>query len=123
MALTFDKAHGTQTAVINTEHTLTTQSSAGIYQIVVNLKNMVAGDTLELRIYSKILTGDAQDYLLYSFPGIANAQGDAAAPGSSASGEVLFQCPPVVSAWECVFTLKQVAGTGRSFDWRIDQLS
>jgi hypothetical protein len=125
MAQQFDKAHGTQTAVINTEHTLDAEAGAGVYVISVNLRNMVGGatpDQLELRAYTKVLTGDAQSWLIYS-GGFAGVQGDAAAVGSSAAGEVLAVTAPVVAAFGCTFTLKQVAGTGRNFDWRVDQLA
>jgi hypothetical protein len=122
MAQTFDKAHGTQSATVGTEHTLDTESAAGIFTVTVDLTNMVSGDTVIIRAYEKALTGGT-DKLLYTSPMYQGVQGDAAAPGSKAVGEVLVQSDPVVSAFECVFTLHQVAGTSRNFDWRVDQLA
>lgn len=122
MSQQFNKANGTQTATIGTEHTLDAETTAGVYTLSVNVKNLANGDTLELRAYQKVLTGDAQSYLTY-FTTMSNVQGDAAAVGSSASGEVVTVTVPVVGAFGCTFTLKQTAGTGRSFDWRVDQLS
>lgn len=110
---------GTQTAVVNTEHTLLTSTSSGTYQTSVNLLNMVAGDEVELRVYTKTLTGDAQNYLAYSAYYTGDA-GDGAASGGSASGEMIVFSPPVGSPYQFVATLKQVAGTARSFPWRVD---
>jgi len=117
-----NKATGTQTAVIGTEHTLSTQTDSGIYVLVVNLKNMAAGDTLELRVLKKVLTGDAQHYLVFT-ASYANIQGDGADAGSSAKGEVVVKSLPIESPFSVKFTLKQPAGTGRNFDWRVDQIA
>lgn len=122
MSQTFDLAHGTQTATINTEHTLDAETNPGVYVLVVNLKNMAAGDVLELRAYEKVLTGDSQLWLVDSGT-YANIQGDAAAVGSSAKGEVLARSIPIAAAFGVTFTLKQTAGTGRDFPWRVDQLA
>ena len=122
MALALDKSHGTQTATIGTEHTLLTESAAGIYTLTVQLKNMVNGDVLELRAYAKVLTGDANPLCVYE-QSYAHAQGDGAAAGSSAKGAVVVKSPPVESPFSLIWTLKQTAGTGRSFDWREDQIA
>jgi hypothetical protein len=119
MALTV-KASGTQLAVIGTEHSLNAGSfiDSGMYMVNVNTRNMLAADVLELRAYVKILTGDAQEYLAYS-ASFAGVQGDAAAPGSSAKGDVTKHSIPVPSPYSLRFTLKQTAGTGRNFDWSV----
>lgn len=122
MSQQFNKANGTQTAVIGTEHTLDAETTAGVYTITVNLKNMVNGDILQLRVYKKVLTGDAQSWLMYEAE-YSNLQGDAAAVGSKANGEVLVISPAIVGAFGCTFTLLQTAGTGRAFPWVVDQLS
>lgn len=122
MAQTLDKAHGTQTATIGTEHTLDTETGSGVYVVVVNTKNMVNGDELELRAYTKVLTGDSQHWLIFE-GSYKHQTGDGADAGSSAGGEVLKVSPPVSTPFSVKFTLKQTAGTGRSFDWRVDQLA
>ncbi|MGE5768338.1 MAG: hypothetical protein ACM35H_14210 [Bacteroidota bacterium] len=122
MALALDLAHGTQTASIGTEHTLSTQTGSGIFTIVVNLKNLADGDRVVLRAYAKVLTGDSQAWLVYEGT-YDHKQGDGSAVGSSALGEVLAASPPVVSPFSVSFTLKQTVGTGRAFDWRVDQLN
>jgi hypothetical protein len=117
------KASGTQLAVINTEHTLNAGSfdDNGVYVLSVNTRNMVNGDVLELRAYTKVLTGDANPSLVYE-SAYAHAQGDGAAPGSSAGGEIDKISIPIPSPYSVTFTLKQTAGTGRNFDWRVDTL-
>lgn len=122
MALNLNKDNGAQTASIGTEHTLVTEGDSGIYVLFVNLENMVNGDVLELRAYTKVLTGDANSFLAFE-QFYSNDQGDNAAPGSSAKGAVVVKSPPIESPFELVWTLKQTAGTGRVFDWRQDQLA
>ena len=122
MAQQFNLARGTQAAVIGTEHTLDAEAGAGVYTLTVNLRNMVNGDIVQLRVYQKVLTGDAQQWLLYEAE-YSNVQGDAAAVGSKANGEVLTASPAIVAAFGATFTLLQTAGTGRNFDWIVNQLS
>lgn len=102
--------NGTQTAVIDTEHTLgTAVTAAGIYSISVDTSNLTNGDILELRGKKKILPGGAEKtYLLGTF---RDVQADPAKDSL-----------PMISLYSCSFTLKQVAGTGRAFDWNIQAL-
>ncbi len=116
------EATGTQAASIGTEHTLHTNTGDKKFVLTVNLRNMQNADVLELRVYEKVLTGDSQSYLTYSVTYGPTIQGDGAAVGSSAQGEVVKVSIPVPSAYSITFTLKQTAGTGRSFDWRVDSL-
>lgn len=98
---------GVQTAVIATEHTLGTAiTAAGVYVLVVDTNAMVNGDVLELRIMTKAKPGGAlrQSY----FATYVNAQSDANK-----------HSVPVPVDTEIQFTLKQTAGTSRSFDWNI----
>jgi len=103
---------GTQTATVTTEHTLLDVAVAGVFTLHVDLVNMAAGDSLELRVYQIILTGgtrrvayreirtnaqDADDLIAISVP-IANELTD--------SGSLRF-------------TLKQAAGTSRNFPWKV----
>lgn len=121
MALTLDKSHGTQAATVGTEHTLLTEATVGIFALFVNLKNMVDGDIVELRAYTKVLTGDANPLCIFE-QSYKDQQGDAASAGSSAKGPVHVKSPPVENPFSLIWTLKQVAGTSRNFDWREDQL-
>lgn len=103
------KANGTQVAVISTEHALASVTDPGTYILQVNTANMVYGDTLELRVKVKTLTGGAE--ALYQLGQYANAQLDPV--------KVSLPC---VSLYSMTCTLKQTAGTGRSFEWNIVQV-
>lgn len=99
---------GSQTATINTEHTLATITAAGTYQLVVDISNLADGDELELRIKVKARSGSTSRVVF-----VGTYAHD---PGSD--GEVAIS-PPTPAPHEFVATLKQVAGTGRAFDWAI----
>jgi len=105
MALTV-VAEGDQVAVIGTEHTLSTQIGAGVHLLVVDTGAMALGDILELRIKTKVRTGGTSR-LAYSVS-YSQVQGD---PNKYSV--------PVPSDVELVATLKQTAGTGRTFPWKI----
>ena len=100
---------GTQTASIGTEHTIGTPTNQGTYVFEVDTVNLVNGDLVELRAYDKT---DGTNYRqmwkgTYQHVQINNAK----------------VSPPValgnVSGAQLKFTLKQTAGTGRSFPWLI----
>ena len=99
---------GSQTATISTEHTLATITAAGTYQLIVDLSNLANGDELELRIKVKARSSSGSKVVFISH--YAHDQGDDGA---------LVLSPPVPAPQEFVATLKQVAGTGRSFEWAI----
>ncbi len=108
MALT-SKASGSQTAVLATEHVLSTITAAGTYVFTVDAANLVNDETLTLRVKTKVRSVDTSR-LLYEgtfkhTQGIPNKQAPAV---------------PVIS--EGVFTLEQNGGTGRAFPWNILQL-
>lgn len=106
MALS-EVASGTQAATISTEHTLGAAiTTAGVYALLVDCNALVAGDTLELRAYSKVLgaSTERQCYL-------------ATLSGAQADPDLISV--PVPTAHSVKFTLKQTAGTGRSFDWSV----
>lgn len=97
---------GTQSATLDTEHTLTTQTGAEMYVLVVNLVNMADGDTVILRIKTKVLSGGSAS-LAFSETFTDNQ-----------TDEVVYS-PPVPSAHSAAFTLEQTDGTGRSFEWSV----
>ena len=100
------QSSGSQTAVVTTEHTLDTISAAGTYVLYVDTANMVLADVLELRVKVKVTsTGTTEEFLIASY---AHVQ-----------GQPIKASIPVASINECVFTLKQTAGTARVFDWEI----
>ena len=105
MSLTL-KASGTQTANVTTEHTLDTDTDSGVYVLVVDTAEMVLGDFLELRIYTKCLVGGAS--------GLAY-QASYAQP----QAQPLKYSVPVPCNIECKVTLKQTAGVSRDFPWSL----
>lgn len=101
------EASGTQTATIGTEHTLTTLTGLKVYTFFVDCANMVDGDETELRVYYTVLTGGVER-LMYPPMVIKNAQ-----------TSMIKQSLPIPSDISCKFTLKQTAGTGRNFAWKV----
>jgi hypothetical protein len=101
-----EKTGGSQTAVISTEHTLATITDAGTYVLVVDTGNMLNGDELEIRIKTKVRSGNSSK--LAYFAAFAHIQVEV--------NKVFVPVPTVV---EFVATLKQTAGTGRAYIWSI----
>lgn len=106
MALT-TLATGTQTAIISTEHTLYTSIAGGVFVFIVDLLNMAGGDTLELRMKQKVVATLSGAY----FQSFSGAQ--------SANTLVAVSVPFPTNVAGAIFTLKQTAGTGRTYDYSI----
>jgi len=105
-------ALGTQTAVINTEHFLTNVNKAGVYTFHVDLVNMASGDTLELRIYQMILTG-----------GTARVVYEQTFTGAALADSTIAISYPISNELTDTnslrFSLKQTAGTGKDYPWKV----
>lgn len=97
---------GTQTATISTEHTLATDTTNHSYVLVVDTGAMVNGDILELRLYTIVLASGTERVAYIAT--YAHAQGD---PQKYSV--------PVPADISCKATLKQTAGTGRSYPWKL----
>jgi len=100
------EASGTQTAVISTEHTLSTLSTSKTFLLMADLAAMVNGDVTELRIKTKILSGGTTREIF-------------SAVYSHIQGVPIVMSIPVPSDQEFVATLKQTAGTGRAYPWKV----
>lgn len=112
MANPSSHASGTQSATVTTEHSLTTITVAGTYQLEVDLSAMVAGDSVEIRWKSKTLTGGTQ------------RGGDVSyRDGAQPAGKLQFLSDYIpnlnTDAASVEFTLKQTLGTSRSFPWQV----
>ena len=106
-------ANGNQLAVISTEHSLFTSSAAGVYVFATTCPAAFTGtDVVELRIYSVI--NGATEVLAYY----------AVYTGMSSSASAKYSVPvPTATAGDTLrFTLKQTAGTGRTFPYRISTI-
>lgn len=97
---------GTQTATITTEHTLTTQTGNKFYTAYIDLTNMTTGDIVEIRV--SVIVKTAGSHILYYLGTYSGAQ----------SNPLVYIAPlPSDISWR--LTLKQTAGTGRTYDYRI----
>ena len=108
MALT-SSTSGSQTATLDTEHTLATITTAGTYVLTVDTAALVNGETLTLKIKTKIRSGDTSRLV---YEGVFKH-------GQGAPNKVSPAIPVIVDG---VFTLTQSGGTGRAFPWNILRL-
>lgn len=99
-------ANGTQTATINTEHALTTQTTVGVYVLRVDCGAMIAGDTTVIRLKTKTLTG-----------GTSRTEQEITLTGVQA--KPTWVSDPVPVDVEVACTLTQTAGTGRAYPWKL----
>ena len=103
------ESEGSQTAVISTEHTLDTITTAGTYVLNVDTSNMVTADFLILRVKEKIRsTGTTRLAYWSTYFCTQSANADLSIP--------------VASLNEYVVTLEQTEGTGRAYNWEIASL-
>jgi|SRR6476469_9630921 len=100
---------GTQTAVIGTEHTLFSTATSKYFTGYIDLTNVVAGDTVEIRV--SVIAKTAGSYILYFL-----------ATYSGAQSNPLVYLPPLPSDIGYKVTLKQTVGTARTYDWRVYEI-
>jgi len=96
----------TQTATLDVEHTLDTETDAGVYVLVVDMNNLVSGDTVILRMKTKNQTGSTSRLAYESI--FSNVQ-----------SEINKYSPAIPVDTEIICTLEQTDGTGRDFDWNL----
>ena len=95
---------GTQTATI--EHILATDTNNGTFQLETDLSNITYGDLIELRAYTILLSGGSlvqRQKGTYQHVQINNHVASDAVPSDQS-----ISC-----------TIKQLAGTGRAFAWKM----
>ena len=105
-------ATGTQTATITTEHFLTSPNVAGTFTLHVDTNAMVAGDTLELRVYQMVLTAGTQRVAYFQIYTDEQAADDKIKISVPISNEL-------TDTNALRFSLKQTTGTGRAFPWKV----
>jgi len=105
-------ANGTQAATVTTEHFLTSPNVAGTFTLHVDTVNMVAGDTLELRVYQMVLTGGTQRVAYYAIYAGAQPTDDVIKISVPISNEL-------TDTNSLRFSLKQTTGTSRNFPWKV----
>jgi len=97
---------GTQAATVGTDHSLATSTTGKTYVLAVDTINMAPGDILELTAYTKVLSTSTA-HLAYK-AAYAHAQ---VTPNKYSV--------PIPANQSIEVKLKQVAGTGRNFDWAL----
>lgn len=97
---------GTQTATLSSEHTLDTETTAGVYVLVVDTSNMANGDIVTFRLYSKYASGGTSRIAF-------------SANYAHAQTEPNKYSPPIPIDTELVCTLEQTDGTGRDYYWSL----
>lgn len=100
-------SNGTQTSVIGTEQTLTTDTTNATYYFEVDISPLQLGDVLELRMYVMTLSGGTLRLAWKESYGPL-------VPVNQVSAS-----PPQPSDQSLRVTLLQVAGTPRSFSWKL----
>lgn len=112
MALT-EHETGSQTCVVTTEHVLNTttpETTAGVYQLVLDVNAITTGDTLEIRIKEKARAATTQRLLLLD--SLTGAQ-----------SEPLWMSPSLHLRHGWDMTVKQTAGVARTIPWSIRRSS
>lgn len=109
-----EHASGTTNATVGTEHVLnptSPETTDGVYQLVVDLTNLAAGDRVEFAVREKVLSGASQQarVVIGAFSGPVT--------------DKLYVSDSLILLHGWDLTLKQTAGTGRSFDWSIRKVS
>lgn len=112
MAVT-QHANGSQSATVSTEHFLGTDpdTTAGAFQFMVDCVNMARGDELEIRVYEKVNDSGDTARLIKVWT-INNDQ-----------HKNMFATPVLLLLVGWRFSIKQTAGTGRTFEWSIRKAS
>jgi hypothetical protein len=107
MTWTLDQSGTTSALTVGTETQLGSNSTTNAtYVLKFNTSNMANGDVLEARIYAQDISSGS---VIQFWKGVfANVQTN---PGK--------QSIPIASDISLKCTLKQVAGTGRTYTWEI----
>lgn len=105
-------AEGTQTAVIGTEHFLSSPNVAGKFTLALDLSNMASGDVLEIRAYKMAKSGGTSRAMWYQM--FSGAQPSYALILVS---QVILNSLTDANALR--FSIKQTFGTGKNYDWNV----
>jgi len=107
MALALETSGTTTATGGGVEDTLATLTGTKFYQLVIDTVNMVDGDTLEIKVKSKVLNGGTtrlEQIAVYTHGQV----------------EPIKRSLPFASDQELVFTITQSgAGTDKAFPWKV----
>ena len=101
-----ESTSGTKSVTLDTEHSLATITTAGLYQFVIDLSKMANGDIIDVTIKTKVLTG--------STAAIAYT-----ATFAHAQGQPNQHSLPIMVPYSVEFLIEQTDGTARSYDWAV----
>ena len=90
--------------------TIAAQATSGIFEVVLGLQNLVAGDAYRLRIYEKVRSTSTQ-YLVQPHNIV----------GVQVTPIMIYPSPYLVNGWD--FTLTRLAGADRVIEWSIRQVA
>lgn len=116
MTITIEGYTGTET-VSTTEWSMTTDTAgpdvdtnAAIYQALIDLNALLAGDVFEFKCYEKARTGDTQRLIYVTrFAGVQTTP--------------LWASPSLALGVGWDMTLKKISGTDRAINWRIAKVA
>lgn len=100
------KTSGTSTATVGAETTVATVTDEGQYTFEVDTAALVDGEQVELRIYTKVLSGGTERLRYHAV--FKNTQGSPAKTS-----------PAIISPHHSKFTIEQTGGTARAFPWAV----
>lgn len=100
----------TEYSLPNDSTSLTARTEDGVFQVLLDLANLAAGDEYELAVYEKIQSGGSQRVMTRAY-----FVGVQAEPGTALPTLILMH------GWDV--TLKKLAGTNRSIGWSIRQVA
>jgi len=100
----------TEYSLTNNSTSIATKTDDGIFQLFLNLTNMVAGDQYELKVYEKVTSAGSQ-IVIHK------------AVFTGAQSPVGFVLPALVLMHGWDITLDKLAGTDRTIFWSIRQVA
>jgi len=96
----------TEYSLPNNSTTLTPRTEDGMYQALIDLNAMAAGDQYEIKIYEKITSGGTQRAVF-------------SATVTGVQSPFIIPALMLLHGWD--ITMKKLAGTDRSISWSIRQ--
>lgn len=103
-------------AVGTTEHSCTTDTAGpdadttdGVFQVFLDVSDMIAGDQLQIRVYEKVRAGDTQRIVYQAIL-------------TGAQSEPIWTCPALILMHGWDVTLDALAGT-ITVNWSIRQVA
>lgn len=105
-------ANGSQACTLDTEHSLTSTTTPGIYRLAIDTNAMVDGttpDRVRVRVKEKVLSGSTARYVeSWDLEGAQYLD--------------VWKSEAIEIAHYGEWTIEQYDGTGRTFDWSLRKL-